>query len=98
MQVAPAYGELPVARDEEEIAPEISRASEWLDDVGVCESASSSPHWPRKAIHEGTVLSDSVHDITDQNSAATSAIVVGTWRDARAQKYLARVTISAWCE
>ena len=76
MQVAPAYGELPVARDEEEIAPEISRASEWLDDVGVCESASSSPHWPRKAIHEGTVLSDSVHDITDQNSAATSDIVV----------------------
>ena len=76
MQVAPAYGELPVARDEEEIAPEISRASELLDDVGVCESASSSPHWPRKAIHEGTVLSDSVHDITDQNSAATSAIVV----------------------
>ena len=76
MQVAQAYGELPVARDEEEIAPEISRASEWLDDVGVCESASSSPHWPRKAIHEGTVLSDSDHDITDQNSAATSDIVV----------------------
>jgi len=76
MQVDQAYGELPVARDEEEIAPEISRASEWLDDVGVCESASSSPHWPRKAIHEGTVPSDSVHDITDQNSAATSDIVL----------------------
>ena len=71
---AMAYGELPVARDEEEIAPEISRASEWLDDVGVCESASSSPHWPRKAIHEGTVLSDSVHDITDHLRDRTDSL------------------------
>ena len=74
VQVAQAWGEVPVARAQDEIAL-ISRASEssseWLDDVGVRGSASSS-------IHASTVLSDidSVHDMTDQSSAAKAEIVV----------------------
>ena len=74
VQVAQAWGEVPVARAQDEIAL-ISRASEssseWLDDVGVRGRASSS-------IHASTVLSDidSVHDMTDQSSAAKADIVV----------------------